>query len=274
MVVSRALLSRDLLKEIEVWLSSQVAEQPTTNPTFKLMQVLSALCFHRPQLRGASMRKIPPRKRHQPTEACPLLPEDVLPDCLSGLGEKFNQRVIDNVVSRIEIALSGVKNVEQRFPVSKLTVGKEGNGIASECLLASLLKQQKVGRVKVRSPFTAIAGKGDKFSSNQDLVLSVSAGPELMLDFASVPTVYTGRTSSYACDFLLHGKLSLLQNDCLIGVSESWKEIDEWRFFLESLNIALEFIFELDNTHEYAHLQKVVKDLTAEIALKLQLEGA
>ena len=220
------------------------------------------------------MRKIPPRKRHQPTEACPLLPEGVLPDCLSGIGEKFNQRVIDNVVSRIEIALRGVENVEQRLPASKLTVGKEGNGIASECSLASLLKQQKVGRVKVRSPFTAIAGKGDKFSSAQDLVLSVSAGPELMLDFASVPTVYTGRTSSYACDFLLHGKLSLLQNDCLIGVSESWKEIDEWRFFLESLNIALEFIFELDNTHEYAHLQKVVKDLTAEIALKLQLEGA
>jgi hypothetical protein len=60
----------------------------------------------------------------------------------------------------------------------------------------------------------------------------------------------------------------------LMGVSESWKEIDEWRFFLESLNIALEYMFELDNTHEYSHLQKVVKDLTLELSTKLQLEGA
>lgn len=105
--------------------------------------------------------------------------------------------------------------------------------------------------------------------------MSAQQRPDMLLDMASVPTVNTsGRVSSYACDFMLHGKLSLLQNDCLIGVSESWKEIDEWRFFLESLNIALEFMFELDNTHEYAHLQKVVKDLTTELSTKLHLEGA
>ena len=140
--------------------------------------------------------------------------------------------------------------------------------------MGDLLKQQQIKNVRLRSPFSAVSGKGDSFESSQDLVMSAQQTPEMMLDSASVATVGTGRMSSYACDFFLHGKLSLLQNDCLIGVSESWKEIDEWRFFLESLNIALEFMFELDNTHEYAHLQKVVKTLTTELSTKLQLEGA
>ena len=149
-----------------------------------------------------------------------------------------------------------------------------GQTLVDASPLTQLLQQQRVTGVQVRSAFSAICGKGDYFESAQELVMSAHQRPDLMLDSASVPSVASGRISSYACDFLLHGKLSLLQNDCLIGVSESWKEIDEWRFFLESLNIALEYMFELDNTHEYAHLQKVVKDLTVELSTKLHLEGA
>ena len=282
MVIARVLLSRDLLGEIEKWIASEVSDKPTTAPTFKLMQVLSAFCFSKPQLRGSARRTIPPRKRLQPTESCPLLPaaSSFLPEALSDLGEKFNQRVIENVVSRIQISLEATAYYDStELPVSRIKFDDLTRTTAGACLskdgsLHRLLQKQQVGSVQVRSPFSALAGKGDYFESSQDLVMSVPQRPELMLDNASVPTVFTGQSSSYACDFLLHGKLSLLQNDCLIGVSESWKEIDEWRFFLESLNIALEFMFELDNTHEYAHLQKLVRDLTTELSQKLQLEGA
>jgi hypothetical protein len=275
MIVSRVLLSRDLLGEIDRWLGSELAEQPTSMATFKLMQVLSAFCFNKPLLRGAGRRVIPARKRLQPTATCPVMPpiESFLPETLCDIREKFNQRVIDNVVSRI-LMMTQERVSESILPASNRRVGSHTSALESSSEMSKVISQQKIPAVVVRSPFAALAGKGDKFDSASDLVMSASQRPELMLDSASVPTVRTGLVSSYSCDFMLHGKLSLLQNDCLIGISESWKDIDEWRFFLESLNIALEFMFELDNTHEYAHLQKVVRDLTAELSLKLHLEGA
>ena len=275
MIVSRVLLSRDLLGEIDRWLGSELAEQPTSMATFKLMQVLSAFCFNKPLLRGAGRRVIPARKRLQPTATCPVMPpiESFLPETLCDIREKFNQRVIDNVVSRI-LMMTQERVSESILPASNRRVGSHTSALESSSEMSKVISQQKIPAVVVRSPFAALAGKGDKFDSASDLVMSASQRPELMLDSASVPTVRRGLVSSYSCDFMLHGKLSLLQNDCLIGISESWKDIDEWRFFLESLNIALEFMFELDNTHEYAHLQKVVRDLTAELSLKLHLEGA
>ena len=277
MIIARVLLSRDLLAEVDTWLANERSDIPTSAASFKLLQILSAFCFNRPQLRGAAMRSIAPRKRLQPTESCPLLPaaEEFLPESLCAIRNEFNQRVIDNVVARLLVSLDtgrvAIGN-QASLPATGVTVDA-----TTACLggrMGDLLKQQQIKNVRLRSPFSAVSGKGDSFESSQDLVMSAQQTPEMMLDSASVATVGTGRMSSYACDFFLHGKLSLLQNDCLIGVSESWKEIDEWRFFLESLNIALEFMFELDNTHEYAHLQKVVKTLTTELSTKLQLEGA
>ena len=278
-IVSRVLLSRDLLAEVERWLQEERADQPTSMATFKLMKVLSAFCFAKPQLRGAARRAIPPRKRNLPTETCPLLPpvESFLPEGLCELSEKFNERSIENVVARLLVYLGSSRgsSAVPTLPASGAEVKPTaGQTLVDASPLTQLLQQQRVTGVQVRSAFSAICGKGDYFESAQELVMSAHQRPDLMLDSASVPSVASGRISSYACDFLLHGKLSLLQNDCLIGVSESWKEIDEWRFFLESLNIALEYMFELDNTHEYAHLQKVVKDLTVELSTKLHLEGA
>ena len=277
-VIARVLLSRDLLAEVDQWLQEERADQPTSFATFKLMRVLSSFCFTRFQLRGSSLRRIPPRERHQSTETCPVLPsvDSFLPEALCGIGESFNQRMIESVVARLMIHLADQERSAESLPVSgKRSDIASGSTINASSTLGQILSRQQVRDVKVRSVFSAVSGKGDYFESAQELVMSAQQRPDMLLDMASVPTVNTsGRVSSYACDFMLHGKLSLLQNDCLIGISESWKEIDEWRFFLESLNIALEFMFELDNTHEYAHLQKVVKDLTAELSTRLHLEGA
>ena len=263
-VIAKILLSRDLLAQVEEWIVSEQTDQPMTMATFKLMQVLSSFCFTRPQLRGAKRREILPRKRNMPTPTCPLLPASDI----SSVATEFNARSVASVVARV---LPESVSVTQ-LPVSRFTVTPSSPATVGEPL-ASMLAAQKIPS-QLRSVFSALAGKGDQFDSALELVMSANQRPELMLDSASVLAVATEGLSSYACDFLLHGKLSLLQNDCLIGVSESWKEIDEWRFFLESLNIALEFMFELDNTHEYANLQRVVKALTVELTAKLHAEGA
>ena len=275
-IISRILLSRDLLVEVEKWLLNQRPDIPSSMATYKLMQVLSAFCFRRPQLRGTVSREIAPRKKNQPSETCPLLVpvESILPEPLCAIAEGFNQRVIDNVVSRILMTLTATDDIAPLPATGKRIEPEDSTPLQVTGPLSSFLHSHRVNDVRLRSVYSALSGKGDSFDSAQELVMNSQHRPELLLDHASVSTVQLGRISSYACDFLLHGKLSLLQNDCLIGVSESWKEIDEWRFFLESLNIALEFMFELDNTHEYAHLQKVVKDLTAELSTKLHLEGA
>lgn len=275
-VISRILLSRDLLTEVDSWLQNQRQDQPTSMATFKLMQVLASFCFGRPQLRGSALREIAPRKRNQPTDSCPLLDpvNSLLPSSIRDIAQGFNQRVIDNVVSRIMMTLPEMDELPPLPATGKRVVPSSESAVTLTGPLSSLLHSQKLRDVRVRSIYSALSGKGDTFESAQELVMNAQQRPDLLLDNAAVPTIPSGRISSYACDFLLHGKLSLLQNDCLIGVSESWKEIDDWRFFLESLNIALEFMFELDNTHEYAHLQKVVKDLTVEISTKLHLEGA
>ena len=275
-IVSRILLSRDLLSEVETWLANEQSDQPTTMATFKLMQVLSSFCFTRPQLRGAHKRTIPPRKRHQPTETCPVLPNPAsfLPESLCGIPDQFNKRVIDSVVNRLLVYLNATGGQKSAHVLPATDQEIISTSSIGESQLSHLLAKQQIKGVQIRSKFSTLAGKSDHFNSADDLVMGCVQRDDLLLDHASVPTVHSGGISSYACDFMLHGKLSLLQTDCLMGVSESWKEIDEWRFFLESLNIALEYMFELDNTHEYSHLQKVVKDLTIELSTKLQLEGA
>lgn len=104
-------------------------------------------------------------------------------------------------------------------------------------------------RYRSRSPFAAIAGVGDTFSSSTDLCKYVRN--VMHLDLNAIPTVSCPPeagiqedgelepTNSWILDFMIHGKIVCLWDDNGINATLAWKMISEFKDSLKKTSTIL-----------------------------------
>mmetsp|Transcript_124043 Transcript_124043/g.345226 ORF Transcript_124043/g.345226 Transcript_124043/m.345226 type:complete len:658 (+) Transcript_124043:2976-4949(+) len=243
------LLSKGLLHEYLTKEKKNVRKgDRRTHLTVKLTSVLAWLLYRR-RLPNSVPKERSQRKNHLPSDGCPYLPP--LPKPILDEVKKYNASVFEHFQDLAWVVASTRKVGEPdlALPLSKRVFrpGWDPRGPpfvkgASEFETGFI---QQIVRFRARSPFSAISGLGDNFSSPADLANSVRN--VMHLDVSSFPSVGAAMlqdkgledTNSWMLDFMIHGKRRYLWEDNGINATKAWRLVDDFKEAVRKVSIAL-----------------------------------
>lgn len=220
-----------------------------THLTVRLVSVLSWLLYRR-RLPSILPKERATRKKHLPSESCPVLPP--LPEKILAEVQSYNESVFEHVQQLAWTVASTRKigEVDLALPMSQKAFrsgwdprGEPFTDPKGSDLAARIIKQMT--RYRARSPFSAINGEGDIFSCTSDLVNS--ARNVLHLDMNSFPTIAQPMleqdglepTNSWMLDFMIHGKIKYLWEDNGVGPTKAWRLISDFREAVKKATAAI-----------------------------------
>lgn len=239
------LLSSGLLHQyLEREKAHEFKGQRRTHLTVKLLSVLAWIMYRR-RLPSILPKEKENRKKHLPSETCPKLvapPKKIKKEIM-----KYNVELFE-IFQDFAFSVASTKKIGETdlaLPYSQrgFRVGWDARGepFDKKSEFAPCFIKQLV-RYRSRSPFSALAGVGDTFSSSTDLCKYVRN--VMHLDLNAIPTVACQPdsgieedgdlepTNSWILDFMIHGKIQCLWEDNGINATLAWKLISE---FAESL---------------------------------------
>lgn len=220
--------------------------------TVKLLSVL-AWIFYRRRLPPTipSLKIKSKRKKHLPSENCPRLPQ--LPSKIRKEIQKYNTQLF-SLFQEFAWAVASTRKIAEgdlTLPLSQREFrtgwDERGEPFEKSSEFAPCIIKQLV-RYRSRSPFSALAGVGDTFSSPVDLCKYVRN--VLHLDLNQLPTVACPpaaadsdaeleATNSWILDFMIHGKIKYLWEDNGIDATQAWKLISEFTGTLKKATVVL-----------------------------------
>lgn len=222
-----------------------------THLTVKLLSVLAWMMYRR-RLPSILPKEKENRKKHLPSETCPKLP--TLPKKIKKEIMKYNVELFE-IFQDFAWAVASTKKIgeaDMALPYSQRSfrVGWDARGepFDKKSEFAPCFIKQLV-RYRSRSPFAAIAGVGDTFSSSTDLCKYVRN--VMHLDLNAIPTVSCPPeagiqedgelepTNSWILDFMIHGKIVCLWDDNGINATLAWKMISEFKDSLKKTSTIL-----------------------------------
>ncbi|KAG9243714.1 hypothetical protein BJ878DRAFT_509403 [Calycina marina] len=177
---------------------------------------------------------------------------DPLPKEADDILRKHNEQTLEVFTTYVKtFAAQHVKNDDRYLPLTKTPVGaatpnkpKAVNGSAvpgaqtqKVDLLPSLPTPQ------ARSPFVALSGLGDKFSTIEDLCSSTREG--VFLEAAVIPHLEIhpdetrGPLNSYLLDFFKHGSVRPLEEANGIRKSDVWFVLNDFSLVLATISTSL-----------------------------------
>jgi hypothetical protein len=199
----------------------------------KIMHVLSAIFLVRPLhplIRASEKGKSTVALAPLPPRAAESV--DRFNGLILGLFEFYAQRAV--------LSLPKTSKRTEELPLSKVffSLDRPGRKARLGDSLADVVTRSAKG-VNVRTLFSAVAGGGDTFASQTDLVDSVRE--EVFLDRFAVPCVPMDQPrNAYALDFFNHGQLKEIISANGIPTSEAWYALNEFNSMLRTLVSALE----------------------------------
>jgi len=218
-----------------------------THLTVKLTAVLAWLLF-RLRVPACVPKARRTRKSFPPSERCPLLPP--LPKAILEEVKDYNATVFELYQELAWVVASTRKmgDDDVKLPLSgkAFRFGWERRG--APFLKGSKFEERfiaQINRYRARSPFSALAGTGDNFSSPVDLANSVRT--VMHLDASSLPSVAAPAmpqdgledSNSWMLDFMMHGKLDCLWEDNRIGPRKAWFLVNEFKEAVKKVVTAL-----------------------------------
>jgi len=201
--------------------------------------VLAWLLYPRRLPRYVSRERVA-RKKHLPSEGCPVLPplpEDILQEV-----QRYNEVCLEHFQDLAWTVASTRKISDQdlELPLSGKAFRPGWDPRGTPFIKGSDFEKefiQQIVRYRARSPFSAISGAGDEFDSPLDL--ATSARTVMHLDIASFLTVGAPmlgdeegsleETNSWILDFMIHGKIKYLWEDNGINATKAWKLINDFK---------------------------------------------
>jgi len=126
------------------------------------------------------------------------------------------------------------------LPISHFEFSSKNSSSQSGTLMNTL--QENSIPFKARSPFTAISGVGDQFTTVTDLARSVRSGIYLDPFAVSVPYVINNEYSlnSYIYEFFTHGNLEIVRKANGIGHGDSWQLLKDFSTILQTITSSLQ----------------------------------
>jgi hypothetical protein len=160
------------------------------------------------------------------------------------------------------------------LPLSKISF--HGNYSDNNSNLYKAMNHQRI-LVNARSPFVALSGLGDQFSSVEDLIGSIRNG--IYLDWSALPVIRTEGDNSqeiilnaYIMDFFCHGSLKALYRSNQIRPGDAWQLLKDFSLILKTITVALEKLTVLDRGLD--RCCRALRMLTNEFTEKLQSKAA
>lgn len=248
-----------------------------THLTVKLLAVLSWLLYRR-RLPDTLPKDPVQRKKNLPSEECPSLPQ--LPDKILAEVLDYNQSVFEHVqeLAWAVATTKKINNTDLILPLSnkEFRLGWDPRGMPFDTDNSSLAQSivQQIQRYRARSPFSAISGSGDYFSSPADLLNS--ARNVLHLDLNSFPALAMPMmtadglegSNSWMLDFMIHGRIKYLWEDNGIGPTKAWKFISEFGEAVKKATVAIKAFSPPEDI-----VLTTFTELRDEIARYLKVEG-
>jgi len=242
-VLSRLLSSGVLHEYLQREAPKERKGERRTHLTVKLTAILGWLLYPR-RLPSTIPKERAPRKKHHPSEKCPALPD--LPKKIRAEVQKYNARVFE-LFQQFAWSVASTQKIGEddlTLPLShaKFRPGWDARGEPFD------KKSQYAGRLigqltrfRARSPFSAVSGSGDNFSSPSELIASVRG--VIHLDLNSMPMVAPSLqgcsclepTNSWALDLMMHGKMRYLSEDNGISSTQTYKLV---KSFVDAVKMA------------------------------------
>jgi len=215
--------------------------------TVRLTSVLAWL-LHRRRLPNCIPKERLPRKNHLPSEGCPALPP--LPKAIQEEVKRYNSGVFGlfQELAWVVASTRKVAEADLALPLSERAFRPGWDPRGPPFLKGSEFEAkyiQSIVRFRARSPFSAISGIGDGFSSPADLASSVRN--VMHLDVRALPLVGAPMlqeagmedTNSWVLDFMIHGKLKYLWEDNGISQTKAWKLVNDFKEAVKKVSLAL-----------------------------------
>jgi len=247
-----------------------------THMTVKLTEVLSWFLYPR-RLPHDFPKNRSTRKKHLPSKTCPSLPS--LPKPMLEAVKKYNDGV-HNLFQELAWGVGSTRKFSDTdlvLPLSGRSFSASWDPRGPPFQKGSPFQEkfiQHIVRYRARSPFSAIAGIGDNFSSPSDLASSTRN--VMHLDVTSFPTVAASAlgeqslepTNSWMLDFMIHGKIKYLWEDNGINATQAWKLIGDFKDAVKKVSTAMKPWCPADDL-----VLRTFEELGAEIH-KYHLEGS
>ena len=153
-------------------------------------------------------------------------------------------------------------DTDDTLPISGLHIGAE---------TATDIQIKNLESVKIRSPFVALSGHGDDFSSVSDLCSTVRAG--VFLEQAVIPQldIYPSETSkplnAYLYDYFMHGDKRALEQENGIRKGDMWFILNDFSLVLATIVASLSNYLLAETTSEMDMLDLKGGGDIADIAL-------
>jgi len=218
-----------------------------THLTVKLTSVLAWFLYPR-RLPHNIPKDRAPRKKHLPSAKSPSLPP--LPKPMLEAVKKYNEGVHELFQELAWCVGSTTKfsDADLVLPLSGRSFRASWDPRGQPFQKGSPFQEkfiQHIVRYRARSPFSAIAGIGDNFSSPSDLASSTRN--VMHLDVTSFPAVAASAlgeeslepTNSWMLDFMIHGKIRYLWEDNGINATQAWKLIGDFKEAVKKAATAL-----------------------------------
>mmetsp|Transcript_89239 Transcript_89239/g.277466 ORF Transcript_89239/g.277466 Transcript_89239/m.277466 type:complete len:979 (-) Transcript_89239:73-3009(-) len=221
-----------------------------THLTVKLTSVLAWLLFRR-RLPNCVPKERAPRKNFLPSDGCPRLPG--LPKSILEEVKSYNASVFSlfQELAWVVASTRKVGEADLALPLSERAFRPGWDPRGPPFVKGSEFEGkfvQNIVRFRARSPFSAIAGIGDVFSSPVDL--ANAARNVMHLDVSSLPLVGAPMlaeagledANSWMLDFMIHGKLKYLWDDNGINPTKAWKLVNDFKEAVKKVSQALKVL--------------------------------
>lgn len=243
--LSRVLCSGALHEYLTTMASQVRKDQRQTHLTVRLAGILGWF-MQRRRLPRMSRSK-PTRKKHLPSDTCPRLPS--LPEAILKVVQDYNASTFELFQELAFSVASSRKFGDDDVTLPFTTVSFQDEHkmpFSDEAEFRRQFLDQRL-KFKARSPFAAMEGSGDTFSSPADLVNTVRS--VLHLDIHMLPIIpppvsqdfSSGLepTNSWIVDYLIHGKKEMLSEDNGLHAAKVWTMINK---FKDNLKMVLEVL--------------------------------
>eukprot|EP00928_Gymnodinium_smaydae_P014150 TRINITY_DN15141_c0_g2_i3.p1 TRINITY_DN15141_c0_g2~~TRINITY_DN15141_c0_g2_i3.p1 ORF type:complete len:1998 (-),score=638.27 TRINITY_DN15141_c0_g2_i3:221-6076(-) len=245
LVLSRILTSGVLHQYLVAEKKKERKGDRRSHLTVKLTAVLAWLFFRKRLPRSAGPP--PKRKKHLPSEACPALPP--LPSKIRAEVLQYNARVFE-VFQQLATTVSSSRKIgaddlvlpytQRRFQTS----AEASNPFEDGSSFGEMYKGQ-INKYLARSPFAALAGKGDAFESPGDLLNNSRSFYQIGLNSLALNGAAMAdekeleATNSWILDFMIHGKMKYLYEDNGISPTKSWNMVSAFKDIIKMATAAL-----------------------------------
>lgn len=159
-----------------------------------------------------------------------------LPEAAADMLRRHNSSTQDVFQAYVQTFIEQhVQDIDDHLPLTQIKVGGEST--------ASAKSLQRRAPTTVRSPFVALSGHGDKFSSIHDLCSTIRSG--VFLEEALIPYVgvYPEETelplNAYLLDFFTHGDVATLASANRIRAGDVWFVLNDFSMVLATIVASL-----------------------------------